>query len=82
MIAVALAALADRRPARLSWAQGKAEFAVNRRLIVDGKHTGYKSTPVGRCPRRFVIRCRPGCLAMIWRWCFSVAKSSRTTRCA
>ncbi len=47
MIAVALAALADRRPARLSWAQGTADFAVNRRLIVDGKHTGYKSTPGG-----------------------------------
>ena len=47
MIAVALAALADRQPARLSWSQGKAEFAVNRRLIVDGKHTGYKATPGG-----------------------------------
>ncbi len=47
MIAAALAALADRRPARLAWAQGKAEFAVNRRLITEGKHTGYKSTPGG-----------------------------------
>jgi hypothetical protein len=47
LIAVALAALADRKPARLAWAQGKAEFAVNRRLITDGKHTGYKSTPGG-----------------------------------
>src|SRR6185503_19774398 len=47
MIAVALAALADRRPARLAWAQGTAGFAVNRRLIVDGRHTGYKSTPGG-----------------------------------
>ena len=47
MVAVALEALANRRPARLSWAQGKAEFAVNRRLIVDGKHTGYTSTPGG-----------------------------------
>jgi hypothetical protein len=47
MIAVALAALADRRPARLSWAQGSAEFAVNRRLIVDSKHAGYTSTPGG-----------------------------------
>ncbi len=47
MIAVALAALADRRPARLAWAQGRAEFAVNRRLITEGKHTGYKSTPGG-----------------------------------
>jgi len=47
LISVALAALADRRPARLAWEQGKAEFAVNRRLIVDGKHTGYKATPGG-----------------------------------
>ncbi|MSU24908.1 MAG: hypothetical protein EXS32_13930 [Opitutus sp.] len=47
LIAVALAALADRRPARLAWAQGTADFAVNRRLIVDGKHTGYKATPGG-----------------------------------
>ncbi len=47
LIEVALAALADRRPAQLAWAQGTAEFAVNRRLIVDGKHTGYKATPGG-----------------------------------
>ena len=47
LISVALAALANRQPARLAWAQGKAEFAVNRRLIVDGKHTGYKATPGG-----------------------------------
>ena len=47
LIAVALAALADRKPARLAWAQGKTDFAVNRRLIVDGKHTGYKATPGG-----------------------------------
>lgn len=47
MVTVALAALADRRPARLSWAEGKAEFAVNRRLIVDGRHAGYKATPGG-----------------------------------
>jgi hypothetical protein len=47
MIAVALTALADRKLAQLSWAQGRAEFAVNRRLIVDGRHTGYKSTPGG-----------------------------------
>ena len=47
LIEVALAALADRRPAQLAWAQGTAEFAVNRRLIADGKHTGYKATPGG-----------------------------------
>jgi hypothetical protein len=47
MIAAALAALADRRPARLSWGQGTASFAVNRRKIVDGKHAGYTSEPGG-----------------------------------
>lgn len=47
LIAVALAAIADRKPAALAWGQGKAEFAVNRRLIVNGKATAYKSTPGG-----------------------------------
>jgi hypothetical protein len=47
MVAVALAALANRQPARLSWAQGRAGFAVNRRLIVDGRHAGYTATPGG-----------------------------------
>jgi hypothetical protein len=47
LIEVAFAALADRRPARLAWAEGSAGFAVNRRLIVDGRHTGYKATPGG-----------------------------------
>ncbi len=47
LIAVALAALADRKPARLAWAEGTASFAVNRRLITEGQHTGYKATPGG-----------------------------------
>ncbi len=47
MIAAALAALADRRPAQLAWAQGRAEFAVNRRRIVEGRHQGYTATPGG-----------------------------------
>ncbi|HEX3657308.1 MAG TPA: neutral/alkaline non-lysosomal ceramidase N-terminal domain-containing protein [Pirellulales bacterium] len=33
---VALAALADRKPGRLSWSQGSADFAMNRRLLRDG----------------------------------------------
>ena len=37
---VALAALADRRPARLAWSQGKVTFAVNRRVIRDGRGVG------------------------------------------
>ena len=36
---VALAALADRRPARLDFAQGQVTFAANRRVLVDGKCT-------------------------------------------
>jgi hypothetical protein len=47
LIEVALAALANRAPARLAWAQGRAGFAVNRRLIVDGKAAGYTATPGG-----------------------------------
>ncbi|MBL9200714.1 MAG: neutral/alkaline non-lysosomal ceramidase N-terminal domain-containing protein [Opitutaceae bacterium] len=47
MITAALAALADRKPARLAWAQGWAGFAVNRRRIVDGKHAGYTDQPGG-----------------------------------
>lgn len=41
LIAVARAALADRKPARLAWAEGKTDFAVQRRKIVDGKWTGF-----------------------------------------
>lgn len=37
---VALAALADRKPARLSWNQGSVGFAKNRRLVVGGKEQG------------------------------------------
>ncbi|HEY5313889.1 MAG TPA: neutral/alkaline non-lysosomal ceramidase N-terminal domain-containing protein [Pirellulales bacterium] len=33
---VALAALADRTPGRLSWSQGSADFAMNRRMLRDG----------------------------------------------
>ena len=34
---VAVAALAARKPGRLSWAEGSVDFAVNRRRIKDGK---------------------------------------------
>jgi hypothetical protein len=42
---VALAALADRRPARLSWAVGSAGFAANRRVLEDGNWTGFGVSP-------------------------------------
>jgi hypothetical protein len=44
---VARAALADRKPAQLAWAQGRAGFAANRRLVKDGKWTGFGITPDG-----------------------------------
>ena len=47
MASVALAALANRRPARLAWAQGTVSFAVNRRRIENGRHVGYTATPGG-----------------------------------
>jgi hypothetical protein len=44
---VARAALADRKPAQLAWAQGRAGFAANRRVVKDGKWTGFGITPDG-----------------------------------
>ena len=44
---VALAALADRRPARLSWGQGRAGFAANRRVLKEGKWTAFGINPNG-----------------------------------
>jgi neutral ceramidase len=44
---VAIAALRDRRPARLGWSQGKAGFAANRRVLKDGKWSAFGVTPGG-----------------------------------
>jgi hypothetical protein len=44
---VARAALADRRPARLAWTAGRAGFAANRRVLKDGKWTGFGVNPDG-----------------------------------
>ncbi len=46
-IAVARAALQDRKPGRLAWAQGKTDFAVQRRKIVNGKWAGFGVDPGG-----------------------------------
>jgi hypothetical protein len=40
-------ALANRRPSRLTWAQGRAGFAANRRVIKEGRWTGFGVTPGG-----------------------------------
>lgn len=44
---VARDALANRQPARLAWGQGIASFAANRRVLKDGKWTGFGVTPDG-----------------------------------
>ena len=44
---VALDALANRQPARLAWGQGTVTFAANRRVIKDGKWTGFGVAPAG-----------------------------------
>lgn len=44
---VALDALADRAPAQVAWMQGAARFAANRRVLKDGKWTGFGIAPAG-----------------------------------
>ncbi len=39
--AVVLKALGSRKPGRLAWAQGTAPFAANRRVLKDGKWSGF-----------------------------------------
>lgn len=44
---VTLQAVNNMQPSYLSWGQGKAGFAMNRRPIVDGKSVGMRATPEG-----------------------------------
>ena len=44
---VALAALKNRHSGALAWGVGKADFAINRRVLKDGKWTGFGETPTG-----------------------------------
>ena len=44
---VALEALKNRKPSSVSWAQGKAGFAMNRRKVVDGKAVNISTAPGG-----------------------------------
>jgi len=48
LVEAAVAALAHREPGRLAWGQGKANFAVQRRLLVNGKWVGFGADPAGR----------------------------------
>jgi neutral ceramidase len=44
---VAVQALRDRRPARVAWGQGSVGFAANRRMVKDGRWTGFGVDPEG-----------------------------------
>jgi putative membrane-bound dehydrogenase-like protein len=45
--AVAAEAVENLRPGQLFWAQGKVGFAVNRRVLSDGRWSGFGETPEG-----------------------------------
>jgi hypothetical protein len=47
LIDVARAALAARRPGRLAWGEGRVDFAVQRRVIADGRWKGFGVVPGG-----------------------------------
>lgn len=47
LVKVAEAALADRRPGRLAWGRGSVGFAANRRVLKDGRWTGFGVNPDG-----------------------------------
>ena len=47
LVEVAERALADRRPGRLAWAEGKTDFAAQRRVVVDGKWKTFGVVPEG-----------------------------------
>ncbi|MBL9202508.1 MAG: neutral/alkaline non-lysosomal ceramidase N-terminal domain-containing protein [Opitutaceae bacterium] len=47
LIEVAQAALQGRRPGRLAWGEGSANFAVQRRSVIDGKWKTFGAVPAG-----------------------------------
>jgi neutral ceramidase len=55
LVEVATAALADRKPARLAWAEGQAGFTGHRRVVVDGKWTAFGRDPNGPADRALPV---------------------------
>lgn len=55
MVEVSLAALADRKPARLDWGQGEVGIAANRRIVKDGKYVGMAPNPNGLTDRKMPV---------------------------
>lgn len=44
---VALEAIKNRKPSRVSWGEGRASFAMNRRRVVNGASVGMEAVPKG-----------------------------------
>jgi neutral ceramidase len=55
LVALARAALADRKPARLAWGQGSVALAGQRRVIANGKWTGFGHDPNGPVDRALPV---------------------------
>lgn len=45
LVQVVLRAISSRRPGQLAWAQGNVGFAANRRVLKDGKWSGFGAVP-------------------------------------
>ena len=52
---VVLAAAAARQPGRLSWTQGTVGFAANRRVLRDGRWSGFGAVPDGAVDHRLPL---------------------------
>lgn len=68
IVEVALAAVADRKPAELAWGQGRARFGGNRRWMKDGKWVGFgfaEKAPVDHSMPAMFAR-RDGRLVAVW----------------
>ena len=66
---VAVAALRSREPSRLAHGKGAATFGINRRLIQDGRMTGFGDNPAGPADPDFpvlVVRDAQGGLRAVW----------------
>ncbi len=57
LVHVVRKALDDRRPCRLGWAEGKAGFAANRRVLEDGTWTGFGAVLDAPADHRLPMLC-------------------------
>jgi len=68
IVEVATAAVRDRKPAELSWGQGKVRFGGNRRVMKDGKWVGFgfvEKAPVDHSMPAMFAR-RDGKVVAVW----------------